>query len=107
MKIFYIFSVFNPTTVVLSIAGEGFLSKIAAIEAAAKTTTQAITIPAMAPPLKPPELFEKILEPLEVGLISVSFALSILIVSKSPFESPDEQSNCAGVVVIMSPEVLT
>jgi hypothetical protein len=30
---------------------------IAAMEAAAKTTTQAITIPAMAPPDKPLELF--------------------------------------------------
>ena len=37
--------------------GAGFLSIIAAIEAAAKTTTQAITIPAIAPPDKPLELF--------------------------------------------------
>jgi hypothetical protein len=43
---------------VLSIGGDGFLSMIAAIEAAAKTTTQAITIPAIAPPPKPLELFE-------------------------------------------------
>ena len=51
INLFYIFStVFNPTTVVLSIGGDGFLSMIAAMEAAAKTTTQAITIPAIAPP---------------------------------------------------------
>ena len=53
----YIFStVFNPTTVVLSIGGAGFLSIIAAIEAAKRTATHAITIPAMAPPDKPLEL---------------------------------------------------
>ena len=58
INLFYIFStVFNPTTVVLSIGGDGFLSMIAAMEAAAKTTTQAITIPAIAPPDKPLEFF--------------------------------------------------
>jgi hypothetical protein len=55
---FYIVSVFKSTMVVLSTGGVGFLSMIAAIEAAARATTQAITIPAIAPPLKPLELFE-------------------------------------------------
>ena len=55
---FYMLSVFKSTMVVLSTGGEGFLSMIAAIETAAKATTQAMTIPAMAPPLKPLELFE-------------------------------------------------
>ena len=41
----------------LSIGGADFLSIIAAIEAAAKTTAQTITIPAIAPPEKPLELF--------------------------------------------------
>ena len=43
--------------VVLSIGGVGFFSKMAAIEAANITTTQAMTIPAIAPPVKPLELF--------------------------------------------------
>ena len=43
----------------LSIGGStlGFLSIMAATEAAIKATTQAITIPAMAPPDKPLEFF--------------------------------------------------
>ncbi len=53
---FYIFSFFNSTMVVFSTGGVGFLSMIAAIEAAARATTQAMTIPAMAPPLYPLEL---------------------------------------------------
>ena len=52
----YMFSVFKSTMVVLSTGGVGFLSMTAAIEAAARATTQAITIPAIAPPLKPLEL---------------------------------------------------
>jgi hypothetical protein len=48
---------FNPTTVLLSIGAEGFLSMIAAIDAATKTTTQAMTIPAIAPPDNPLEVF--------------------------------------------------
>ena len=49
---FYILSVFNSATVVLSTGGDGFLSMIAAT----RTTTQAITIPAIAPPDNPLEL---------------------------------------------------
>ncbi len=51
------FSCFKSTTVVLSIGGVGFLSMIAATAAAIRTTTQAITIPAIAPPDNPLELF--------------------------------------------------
>ena len=52
-------TVLNWTAVVLSTGGAtvGFLSIKAATEAAIKTTTQAITIPAMAPPDKPLEFF--------------------------------------------------
>ena len=53
---FYILSVFNSATVVLSTGGDGFLSMIAATAAATRTTTQAITIPAIAPPDNPLEL---------------------------------------------------
>ncbi len=51
------FSVCKLATVVLSTGGVGFLSIIAATAAAIRTTTQAITIPAMAPPDNPLELF--------------------------------------------------
>ena len=61
MLSFYIvrfFAFLKPTLVLLSIGGVCLdLSIIAAIEAAAIITKHAITIPAIAPPDKPPELF--------------------------------------------------
>ena len=52
------FSCFKSTSVAeLSIGGDGFLNIIIAMATAITTTAQAITIPAIAPPDNPLELF--------------------------------------------------
>ena len=73
----YIFStVLNPVTVVFSMGGGvGFLNIIAATAAAIKTATQAMTIPAIAPPERPLELFEY----LGLVLVDSSYSPSLTV----------------------------
>ena len=81
-------TVLNWTTAVLSIGGStlGFLSIMAAIEAAIKATTQAITIPAMAPPDKPLEFFLYTIL-LLLGVVEFASLISILAFSSVIFKN--------------------